>query len=228
MVHPLACKVFAEKLADSLMEIPLQLTLCFPLVALRSLSLTFVILIMMCLFMSLFEFILSGTLWASCSWISVSFFRFGNFSDLISSTPFPFWPPSVSLLPVEEVNLLCIGLRVLSHRSCMLLSFLFPFVSLSRFCFFFFCSGGWFTLLYLPDCIFILLCHLVSYSFLFEGFLISEMVLCILDGFSSIFLASSSLLQRSSFISVCLLGFDMIFSWIFPKGTLVRSSWLEA
>ena len=135
MVRPLTCKVFAEKLADSLVEIPLQLTLCFPLVALRSLSLTFVVLIMMCLFMSLFEFILSGTLWASCSWISVSFFRFGKFSDLVSSIPFPFWSLSVSLLRVEEVNLLCIGLRVLSHRSCMLLSFLFPFVSLSLFFF---------------------------------------------------------------------------------------------
>ena len=139
---------------------------------------------------------------------------------------FSFLIPSVSLLRVEEVNLLCIGLRVLSHRSCMLLSFLFPFVSLSLS--FFCCSGGWFTLLCLPDCIFILLCHLVSYSFLFEGFLISEMVLCIFDGFSSIFIASSSLLQQSSFISVCLLGFGIIFSWIFPKGTLERSSWLEA
>lgn len=42
-VPPPTCKVFAEKLADSLMEIPLQLTLGFPLVAFRSPSLTLAI-----------------------------------------------------------------------------------------------------------------------------------------------------------------------------------------
>ena len=65
---------------------------------------------------------------------------------------------------------------------------------------------------------FILLCHLVSYSFLFEGFLISETVLSIFDCFCSIFIASGSLLQRSSFISVFLLGFDTILGCIFPTG----------
>lgn len=65
---------------------------------------------------------------------------------------------------------------------------------------------------------FILLCHLVSYSFLFEGFLISETVLSIFDRFCFIFIASGSFLQRSSFISVFLLGFDMIARCIFPKG----------
>lgn len=90
--------------------------------------------------------------------------------------------------------------------------FFFPFVS------HFAVLVGWFTLPYLPNWVFILLCHLVSYSFLFEGFLISETVLSIFDHFCSIFIASGSFLQRSSFISVFLLGFDMIVSCIFPKG----------
>ena len=44
------------------------------------------------------------------------------------------------------------------------------------------------------------------------------MVLSIFDCFCSIFIASGSLLQRSSFISVFLLGFNMILGCIFPKG----------
>ena len=41
--------------------------ICFSLVTFRILSLTFVILIMMCLGVGVFEFIILGTLRASCS-----------------------------------------------------------------------------------------------------------------------------------------------------------------
>ena len=40
----------------------------------------------------LFGFIMFGTLFAYCTWISVSFFRFGNFSAIISSNTI-FNPP---------------------------------------------------------------------------------------------------------------------------------------
>ena len=55
------------------MEIHLYITLCFSLAAFRifSLSLTFGILIMICLGVRLFGFILSGMLCVSCTWISI-------------------------------------------------------------------------------------------------------------------------------------------------------------
>ena len=60
----LACKVSFEKSADSLMGTPLQAILCFSLVALKilSLSLTLDILIMICLGVVLFGSNLFGTL----------------------------------------------------------------------------------------------------------------------------------------------------------------------
>ena len=54
--HPsiLACKVSAEKSVDSFMRIPLYVTSCFSLAVFKILSLTFDILITMCLCMDLF------------------------------------------------------------------------------------------------------------------------------------------------------------------------------
>ena len=49
---------------------------------------TFAILIIICLGVGLFEFILFGTFCASCTWICVSFFRFGTSSAIISSNTF--------------------------------------------------------------------------------------------------------------------------------------------
>ena len=43
---------------------------------------------MICLDVSLLGFILFGTFWASYTWMSVSFFRFRNFSAIILSNTF--------------------------------------------------------------------------------------------------------------------------------------------
>ena len=94
----LACKVSAEKSADSLMEFHLYVTNCFSLAALLkaadSFSLTFVILITMCLGACLFGFNLFETLQASWTWMSVSFPRLGIlqllFLQISFSVPFSF------------------------------------------------------------------------------------------------------------------------------------------
>ena len=80
---------------------------------------------MICLCMALFGFILFGTLCASCTWISVSFFRFGKFSAIISSNTFLI-PFSLSS-PLEPL------LRLSCHALCCLIDLL------SCFHFFFIC-----------------------------------------------------------------------------------------
>jgi len=71
------------------MGFPLQLTLYFSLAVFRilCLSLTFAILIMICLGVGLFVFILFGTLCASCTRIFASF-SFVKFSVVTSSDTF--------------------------------------------------------------------------------------------------------------------------------------------
>ena len=66
--------------------------LCFAFVAFRILSLTFAIFIVICLGVGLFGFNIFGAFCSSCILISVSF-RFGKFSDIISSNIFsiPFY-----------------------------------------------------------------------------------------------------------------------------------------
>lgn len=77
----------------------------------------------------------------------VSFFRFGKFSAIISSNTF--WMPfSLSSPGIPIVHRLeCF---ILSHKSCMLLSFFFPFVFLSI------VLIGGLPLFYLPDYLVIL------------------------------------------------------------------------
>ena len=65
------------------------------------LSLIFVSLITMCLNVFLLGFILVGTIFASWTWLTISFPMLGKFSDIISldifSGPFslfPFWDPT--------------------------------------------------------------------------------------------------------------------------------------
>ena len=82
----LACRVSAEKSADSFMGVPLYVICCFSLIAFNilSLSLIFVILITMCLGMFLFGLILYWTLCASWTRVTVSFSRLGKFSAMMS------------------------------------------------------------------------------------------------------------------------------------------------
>ena len=94
----LACKVSFEKSADSLLGTPQQVSNCFSLAAFKtlSLSLTFVILIMMCPGVHLFGFILFGTLCASWTFLHQIteiffhyFFQISNFLLFL----FSFWHP---------------------------------------------------------------------------------------------------------------------------------------
>ena len=73
----LACRIYAEKSADSLICVPLYEIGCFSLVAFNilSLSLIFVILITMCLGVFIFGLIPYGTHCASWTWVTVSFFQ---------------------------------------------------------------------------------------------------------------------------------------------------------
>ena len=89
-----SCKVFAEKSTDKLLRIPLYTTLCFSLAPFRILSFAFVIFIMIFFGVSLLGFILVVTLSASCTRISLSFFRFWEFLANAFSTPFSFSSPS--------------------------------------------------------------------------------------------------------------------------------------
>ena len=95
----LACKISREKSAESYMKVPLYMIFGVFLAAFRILylSLMFAILIIICLGVDLFGFILFGTLCASCIWIFVSFCRFIKFSAKILShtfsTPFSFSSP---------------------------------------------------------------------------------------------------------------------------------------
>ena len=72
------------------MEVLLYLSICFSCVSLtiHSLCLTFAFLIMICLGVGLFGVVLFRTLYASCTWISVSLLRLGKFLVIISLNTF--------------------------------------------------------------------------------------------------------------------------------------------
>ena len=86
----LAYSVSVEKSAEILIGTPLYITdfLSFAAFEVLSLSLNFAILIMMCLGMGLFRFILIGILCASWTCILFSFTRLGKFSAIICSNRF--------------------------------------------------------------------------------------------------------------------------------------------
>ena len=99
----LAHKVSFEKSADSFMGTPLQVTLCLSLAAflILSLSLTFGILIMVCLDVVLFESNLFGALCASWIYLSISFTKSGRFSFIIFKISFQFLAlPPLLLAPL--------------------------------------------------------------------------------------------------------------------------------
>ena len=84
MLLPASCRVSAEKSAENLMGVLLFITCCFFLAA-YILSLSFAILMAMCLDVIFFGLILFGTLFVSWTWMSVSFPRLGKFSAIIPS-----------------------------------------------------------------------------------------------------------------------------------------------
>ena len=130
----LACRVSAEKSADSLMGVPLYVTSCFSLAVFNilSLSLIFAILIT-CLSVILFGLILFGTLCSSWTWMSVSSPRLGKTSAIMSSSMFsvPFSLSSPSGTRIMQM-LVCL---ILSQKSLKLSSFF-------KICFSFF-SSAW-------------------------------------------------------------------------------------
>ena len=95
-----------------------------------SLSFTFAILIMICLGVGLYGFILFGILCVSYTCITVSFFMFGKFSAIISSNTFLI--SSLSLLLLE--SLLCIGWHVFYYPIGHLRCFKFFFICLTVCC----------------------------------------------------------------------------------------------
>ena len=107
------------------MGFPLYGTCCFSLAAFNSLSLclVFVSLISMCLGVFLLGFILYGTLWASWTWLTISFSMLGKFWTILSSKNFsyPFFFSSPSETPIiwKLVHL------ILSQKSRRLSSVLF-------------------------------------------------------------------------------------------------------
>ena len=87
----LALKVSIERSAVNLMGIPLWVICCFSLAVFHicSLCLIFINLIDICLGVFCLGFILFWTLWASWTWVAISFPILGKFSTIISSIIFP-------------------------------------------------------------------------------------------------------------------------------------------
>ena len=86
----LASSVSIEKSAASHIGAPLYVTSCFSLAAFRILSLSwnFAILIMMCLEVGLFGFLLIGTLCVSWIFVTFSLIKLGKFSIITFSNRF--------------------------------------------------------------------------------------------------------------------------------------------
>ena len=109
----LACRVSVERLAISLMEVHFYAICCFSLAAFNicSLCLIFVTLINMCLSMFILGFILYGMLWASWTWVAISFPILGKFSMILFSHIFSctlFWSYFSGMLMILMLGLLII------------------------------------------------------------------------------------------------------------------------
>ena len=125
---PLACRVSAGRSAVKRVRFPLYVPCYFSLAAFNTLSLclVFVSLISMCLNMFLLGFTLCGTLYASWTWLTVSFSMLGKFSTIISSKIFsyPFFFSSSSGNPIIRM----LVHLILSQRSLRLSSVLLFFL----------------------------------------------------------------------------------------------------
>ena len=96
----LTCKISAEKYAESLIKVLLQVIFfCLAALGIYSLSFIFASFTTICVAVSIFTLICLGDLIASSTQISISFPRFGKSSAIISlnklSAPFSFSSPSV-------------------------------------------------------------------------------------------------------------------------------------
>ena len=135
-----------------------------------------------------------GTLWASCSWIPVSFFRFGKFLAIISSN---FWLPFLSLSFLE--SLLRVGFQAFCYPTSLIFFLLlwFPF--------------AWMSVYFSDSVIFIIL----SSRSLFCS---SALFFLLFIAFSSLFISendfSSSFLQYFAFLLIACLIL-LVFS-LFP------------
>ena len=79
----------------------------------QGISLTFVILVMIRLGVAIFGFILFGTLYASYSCISISFFRFGKFLAIISS--------DIIHLQHWFISILLLGFTIMCRLTCCII-----------------------------------------------------------------------------------------------------------
>ena len=121
----LTSNVSDEKSADFLIEDLLYVIIHFSFAAFKilSLSLAFESLIIVCLSVDLFEFILLGVYWASWMFMFMSFIRFEKSSAIISSNIFS---TSFSLFSFSGTSTMCMLVcLVVSHWSLGLCSLFF-------------------------------------------------------------------------------------------------------
>ena len=119
----LACSVTIETSADTLTEDPFVINFFLYLLLPLEFSLNFCIIFIAGFSIDLSVFILFGTLCASCTWVSVFFFRFGKFSAKISSNAFSI---SFSLYSPSGIPTMCrLACFMSSHRSLLLPPFFF-------------------------------------------------------------------------------------------------------
>ena len=140
----LACKVYFEKSADSLMGTPLQVIVSFSLAAFKilSLSLTFGILIMMCLGVVLFVSILFGILWASWTCVSITLPNSESFLSLFVQISFQFLALLFSFWHPYDLN---VGTFEVVPED------IYAIIILKKFFFSSCCSDWLFSLPYVPN-----------------------------------------------------------------------------
>ena len=191
----LACNISSEKSAYSLIVVPLYLTLCLSLLGFRIIFFFFYHYLLKFNYISgmdLFEFFLFGSFYVSYSWISVSFFWFGNFLAITCSNTFstPF-----SLLLLETIYCGCWNTEYILEISYVAFDF-FLFICLS------FCCSDW-----------VIFLKILSSGSLMHSSLSFNLLSLFLECF---YLRNSLFLIRSFFIvSSSLLKWSMLSSILF-------------
>ena len=113
------------------MDVPLYVICCFPLVAFNTLPLSLIFIHLITLYLGVFllGFILPETLYASWTWLTISFPILGKFSGIISSMFSQVISLSSSGTPIMQM----LVHLMFSQRSCKLFSFIF--ILFSIFCY---------------------------------------------------------------------------------------------